>query len=78
MKRNSMVEREILTYLERKVLNEIVRPALSSPKNDSLYGEKTISETLDFSDLLQGIKDFYLKNNGDISKWNYLMLEIKL
>ena len=78
MKKSELLEREILSHLEKKLLDEVIRPAITAPKDDRLWGTRTVSETLNFADLLNGVKEFYRRNNGDISHWNRLMLEVRL
>lgn len=64
---------EHLTYLEKKVLDDVIRPALSEEQPDHLYGRITRSQTLNFSALLEKLEDFY-KHNGGI-EWERVLSE---
>ena len=78
MEKNALLEREILTHLERKLLNEVVRPALSQEKPDFLGGTQTTSETLDFKELLSGVKRFHQANGGNPNHWHKMIIELGL
>lgn len=64
---------ENLTPLEHKLLAEIVRPSISQPKKDMLDSHDTVSESLNFSTLLNEIQSFYKHNGGE--DWYRLLIE---
>lgn len=65
---------QLLTPLEKKILDEVVRPALTQEKPDILGSRSTTSETLDFSKLLLGVRAFYWNNGGH--EWDRVLRDL--
>ncbi len=69
--------KKILPYLEQRILDDIIRPALTEIKTeDSGNGLTAFSnkQTLHFDILLQRIKGFYEANGG--TEWNKVIKKV--
>lgn len=67
--------RETLTYLEEKLLREIIRPSITRPRKTDWFYKDSVGEDLNFRVLLYEIKRLYERNGG--REWNRLLKETK-
>lgn len=68
------MNREPLSILEKTLLDEVIRPAITCTARNIFRGTALVSETLDFDQLIKSIKAFYEKNGG--VKWNELISKL--
>lgn len=67
------------TPLEKKLLEDVIRPSITTKLpghccSANIYCPCSfMSETLNFTDLLRNIKDFYYNNGG--RDWHRMLLE---
>ena len=62
-----------VTPLERKLLEEVIRPALSEEEESfDFFFFPTRSQTLDFKELLLQVKNLYRPSGKD---WKHLVIE---
>lgn len=63
-----------LANVEEVLLDEVVRPAISSSEVEGSTGSFIISDTLNFTTLLRGVRDFYKRNGG--KEWHQVLSDI--
>lgn len=63
-----------LTFLEKKLLDEIIRPALGPVK----YDYRGSGQTVIFSILLSSVKEFYHRHEGPMADWHRVVVDAHL
>lgn len=71
--KSNILERQLLTRLEKKLLDEVIRPSLTSERRDHLGSMQTTSETVNFGVFLEELGSFYRRNGG--KEWGRVLHE---
>lgn len=67
------MKEELLTPFEKKILDEVVRPALSQKYESHWYGVASYAQDLNFVQLVRKVRQFYEKNCGH--EWSRVLVE---